>query len=54
MSSFPLSCVQPAKTYRALDKDVALLNVYFGEANVMGRWEGGRAVRDSPQNMNET
>ena len=42
MSSFVLSCVQLAKRYRALDKDVALLNVYFGEATVMGRWQGGR------------
>ena len=53
-ATFPLSCVQAGKPYRALDKDVALLNVYFGEATVMGRWEVGRVGRDTPQSMRET
>ena len=48
-ATFPLSCVQTGKPYRALDKDVALLNVYFGEATVMGRWEVGRGGETLPR-----
>ena len=35
-------------TYDALDNDIALLNVYFGESSVMGEYE---ATEDSISNI---
>ena len=50
---FGLSCVQQAKSYRALDRDVAMVNIYWGDVTVMGRQGAGRAVDTPPQSMNK-
>ena len=50
---FGLSCVQQDKSYRALDRDVALVNIYWGDVTVMGRQGAGRAVVTPAQSINK-